>query len=50
MAEYWIRVDAYVEAEDLTQACHTIMDALSGITNEAHLLDGGPAIMKRVVR
>jgi hypothetical protein len=50
MAEYWIRVDTYIEADSLEQACHTVMDALSGVTNEAHLVDGGPAIMKRVVR
>lgn len=41
---FWVRVDCYLNAEDLTQACHTVMDALANTGIDAcYLNDGGPA-------
>lgn len=43
MAEFRLRVDIYLEADDIEQACHTVMDALSRHTTDAYILDGATA-------
>jgi hypothetical protein len=48
MTEYWIRVDVYMKADDLEQACHTVMDALSQQCDSVYLVDGAPASKQKI--